>query len=69
MTRGNVTHWLQEHHLLPATQGHFDPANVGEFLKSTWLVVLLLLLGVMALITAVLVAWPALSYIGSHLMG
>lgn len=41
--------------------------KLKEFLKSSYIVVLLAVSGVVALITSVLVAWPALSFIGSKL--
>lgn len=69
MTRGNVSHWFHEHHILPAVHWHPELAGFFEFLRATWVLMVLLLLGLMAFITAVLVAWPALSYLGSRLMG
>ncbi|HXV21751.1 MAG TPA: hypothetical protein VD811_12265 [Desulfuromonadales bacterium] len=39
-----------------------------EMAKSGYVIALLVALGVFAAITAVLVAWPALAYIGSKLM-
>jgi len=67
MTRGDMSHWLQQHHLLP--ESHWPPKGTWfiDFLKTTWLLVVLLVMGAMALITAVLVAWPALSYLGAKL--
>lgn len=38
-----------------------------EKLRNTYLVALLSTLGVFALVTAVLVSWPALAYLGSKL--
>lgn len=40
----------------------------SEIARSSYLVVLLGALGVFALITAVLIAWPALAYLGSKMM-
>lgn len=39
--------------------------KVVETAKSTYLVVVLFILGICALITAVLVAWPAIAYLAS----
>lgn len=36
---------------------------------GTWVMVLLVLVGIAALVTAVLVAWPAIAYLASHLAG
>jgi hypothetical protein len=69
MRSGNVSHWLHEHHILPVTQWHPEVAEFGDFLRATWVTTVLLLLGLMAFITAVLIAWPALSYLGSKLIG
>jgi hypothetical protein len=69
MGRGNVSHWLHEHHILPEVHWRLDWVGMVDFLKATWLIVVLLVLGIMALITAVLIAWPALSYLGSRLFG
>ncbi len=68
MRRGNVSHWFEEHHILPVAQWHPEVAGFVEVLSATWVIAVLLLLGLVALITAVLVAWPALSYLGSRLM-
>jgi len=38
-----------------------------ENVKSSYLVVVIAMLGVFAFISAVLIAWPALAYIGSKL--
>ncbi len=38
-----------------------------ETVKSSYLVLVLSILGVFAFISAVLIAWPALSYIGAKL--
>ena len=38
-----------------------------EVTKSSYLVIVMGLLGVFALISAVLIAWPALAYIGAKL--
>ena len=42
--------------------------GILEMAKSGYVIALLVALGVFAAITAVLVAWPALAYIGSKLM-
>lgn len=69
MGRGQVSHWLHEHHFLPEIHWRPDVAGLVDYLRATWVVVLLILLGIMAFITAVLIAWPALSYLGSRLIG
>ena len=38
-----------------------------ENVKSSYLVLIIAMLGVFAFISAVLIAWPALSYIGAKL--
>ena len=38
-----------------------------DLVKSSYLVLILALLGVFAFISAVLIAWPALAYIGAKL--
>lgn len=38
-----------------------------ESVKSSYLVLVIAMLGVFAFISAVLIAWPALSYIGAKL--
>jgi hypothetical protein len=38
-----------------------------ENVKSSYLVVIIAMLGIFAFISAVLIAWPALAYIGSKL--
>lgn len=52
----------QVHHRSPWEKMH-DLASTG------WVLLMLLVLGIAALITAVLVAWPAIAYIASHLFG
>jgi hypothetical protein len=69
MGRGNVSQWFHEHHLLPEAHRHQELAGFVDFLRATWVIMVLVLLGLMAFITAVLVAWPALSYLGSRLIG
>jgi len=65
---GYVYNWLQDHHLLPAEKSMvWDRAS--DLLKTEWVIVLLTVAGIMALITAVLVSWPAVAYIGSRLFG
>lgn len=49
-----------------ATTGNLD--KVISFFKSSYVVLLLSVLGIFALITAVLVAWPALAYFASLLV-
>ena len=44
------------------TQSHFM-----ENVKSSYLVLIIAMLGVFAFISAVLIAWPALAYIGAKL--
>lgn len=40
--------------------------SASSVLSGAWVVVVLAALGVVAMITAVLVAWPALAYIASR---
>lgn len=68
MRHGNVSHWFHEHHILPVAQWHPDLTGFVEFLRATWVVTVLVLLGLLAFVTAVLISWPALSYLGSKLM-
>jgi hypothetical protein len=42
-------------------------SKTSEVAKSTYLVVVMALLGVFAFISAVLIAWPALAYLGAKL--
>ena len=42
-------------------------ATMMETIKSSYLAVILSILGIFALISAVLIAWPALAYIGAKL--
>ncbi len=42
-------------------------ANFMDTVKSSYLVVVIAALGVFAFLTAVLIAWPALAYIGAKL--
>ena len=42
-------------------------SKLVEVAKSSYLVIVMGLLGVFALISAVLIAWPALAYIGAKL--
>ena len=42
-------------------------ATMMETIKSSYLVVILAILGVFAFVSAVLIAWPALSYLGARL--
>lgn len=69
MGRGQVRHWLHDHHFLPEVHWRLDRVGFVDTLRATWVVVILLLLGIMAFITAILIAWPALSYLGSRLIG
>jgi|GEM_PF-3493591 len=62
---GYVTNWLQEHHLVPATLTSGRESAV-DLLKAGWLTLLLLLLGVMAIISAVLIAWPVLAHVAAR---
>lgn len=66
---GTLGQWFQEHNLLPVTGGSGKKVGFVDIVRSTWVIVVLLLLGLMALITAVLIAWPALSYIGARWFG
>lgn len=40
-----------------------------DLAAGSWVLVLLLAAGIVALVTAVLVAWPAIAYIASHHFG
>lgn len=40
-----------------------------DLAAGTWVMVLLVLVGIVALVTAVLVAWPAIAYLASRLAG
>jgi len=42
-------------------------SNFMDNVKSSYLVVVIAMLGIFAFISAVLIAWPALAYIGSKL--
>ena len=42
-------------------------SKMMDVVKSSYLVLILALLGVFAFISAVLIAWPALAYIGAKL--
>jgi hypothetical protein len=42
--------------------------NFVETAKTGYVITLLVTLGIFAAITAVLIAWPALAYLGSKLM-
>lgn len=44
-----------------------NQTTMMDTIKSSYLVLVLSILGVFALISAVLIAWPALSYIGARL--
>lgn len=60
---GAVGHWFEEHHMVP--HFHFDWHAVVDVLKTSWLTVLLIVMGVFAIITAILIAWPVAAYIAS----
>ncbi|HKL26545.1 MAG TPA: hypothetical protein VJ910_10005 [Desulfuromonadales bacterium] len=42
-------------------------ATMMDTIKSSYLVVILAILGVFAFVSAVLIAWPALAYLGARL--
>ena len=42
-------------------------SKMMDVAKSSYLVIVIALLGVFALISAVLIAWPALAYLGAKL--
>ena len=44
-------------------------SRMMDLVKSSYLVLVIALLGVFAFISAVLIAWPALAYIASRLFG
>ena len=50
-----------------SSTAHETADRVVETAKSTYLVVVLTVLGVFAFITAVLVAWPGIAYIAAKL--
>ena len=43
-------------------------SKMMDVAKSSYLVIVIALLGVFAFISAVLIAWPALAYLGAKLM-
>lgn len=61
---GTVTHWMQSHHW--PTISHHPRFDLVGFLKGSWLTVLLLVLGLFALVTAVLVAWPVVAHLAAR---
>ncbi|MBW2450978.1 MAG: hypothetical protein JRE16_08015 [Deltaproteobacteria bacterium] len=44
-------------------------SRIVDIVKSSYLVLVIAMLGVFAFISAVLIAWPALAYIASKLFG
>ena len=44
-------------------------SRMMDVVKSSYLVIIIAMLGVFAFISAVLIAWPALAYIASKLFG
>ena len=44
-----------------------NQATMMDTIKSSYLVVILAILGVFAFVSAVLIAWPALAYLGARL--
>jgi len=50
-------------------QGHSLVERLHDLASSSWVMFLLLLGGLVALITAVLVAWPAIAYLASRYFG
>ena len=50
-----------------SSTAHEAADKVVQTAKSTYLVVVLAVLGVFAFITAVLIAWPGIAYIASQL--
>jgi len=65
MGRVELDRWLHEHHL-PTTEV-LQFAQVTDFLRAQWVLLLLLALGFMAFVTAVLVAWPAVAFLAAKL--
>lgn len=57
---GTVTQWWS------GVQAHTANWSFVQFLKDTWLVVLLLVLGAFAAVTAVIVAYPALAHLAAR---
>jgi hypothetical protein len=62
---GYVRNWLQERHVAPVNMTP-DRVSAVDLLKGAWLTVLLVLLGVMAIISAVLIAWPVLAHVAAR---
>lgn len=52
-----------------ATAKSIDNAVKTNRFANLWLVSLMAVLGLTAMVTAVLVAWPLVAYIGSRLFG
>ena len=61
---GYISHWLQEHGMEHAGSG-LTREGVIELMKGMWLGVLLLLLGVVAFVSAVILAYPVMAHIAA----
>lgn len=62
---GYVGHWFHEHHMAPSNF-HLEWTEVVDFLKTSWLTLILVVLGVMAIVSAVLIAWPVLAHLAAR---
>ncbi|PNU19740.1 hypothetical protein C2E25_11130 [Geothermobacter hydrogeniphilus] len=60
----SVTHWMHDHHWDSASL-HQHWTGFFGVLKNVWLGLLLLVLGIVALITAVIIAYPVTAYIAA----
>lgn len=61
---GYVSHWLQEHGMQSSCLSLNREGVIG-LLKGMWLGVLLLLLGAVAFISAVILAYPVMAHIAA----
>jgi len=62
---GFVGHWLQEHHWpKEATREHW--LEVVNLAKVGWVNLLLIVLGIFALMTAIIIAYPALAFLAAR---
>lgn len=66
---GYVGHWLHEHHVMPTIHWQMDWTKVTDVLRTQWVLFVLLVVGAMAVVTAILIAWPMLAYLGAKFFG
>jgi len=61
-----LNHWSHGH-VWTSDPFHWDQLKTWtvNVLKTSWLLLLLVVLGAMSLVTAVLVAWPAVAHIAA----